>query len=75
MDSGGADGIRGDGRADRRVHRQIKDLAADYEHVVIDTPPGDMAVTCSAILSVPLALVPLTPTGLDIDRLRPTWDA
>ena len=58
-----------------QIHRQIKDLAADYEHVVIDTPPGEMSITRSAILAVPLVLVPLSPTGLDIDRLRPTWEA
>ena len=43
--------------------------------VVIDTPPGEMSITRSAILAVPLVLVPLSPTGLDIDRLRPTWEA
>ena len=58
-----------------QIHRQIGDLAADYEHVVIDTPPGEMAITRSAILAVPLVLVPVSPTGLDIDRLRPTWEA
>jgi chromosome partitioning protein len=58
-----------------QIHRQIKDLAADYDHVVIDTPPGEMSITRSAILAVPLVLVPLSPTGLDIDRLRPTWEA
>ena len=47
-----------------QIHRQIKDLAADYEHVVIDTPPGEMSITRSAILAVPLVLVPLSPTGL-----------
>ena len=52
-----------------------KDLAADYEHTVIDTRPGEMSITRSAILAVPLVLVPLSPTGLDIDRLRPTWEA
>jgi chromosome partitioning protein len=57
------------------IHRQIKDLAADYDHVVIDTPPGDMAITRSAILAVPLVIVPVSATGLDIDRLRPTWEA
>src|SRR3954454_3164340 len=36
-----------------QIHRQIADLAADYEHVVIDTPPGNMAITRAAILAVP----------------------
>ena len=34
-----------------------------------------MSITRSAILAVLLVLVPLSPTGLDIDRLRPTWEA
>jgi len=56
------------------IHRQIRDLAADYEHVVIDTPPGDMAIIRSAVLAVPLVIVPVSTTGLDIAQLRPTWE-
>lgn len=55
--------------------REIDDVASSFDHVVIDTPPGEMSITRSAILAVPLVLVPLSPTGLDIDRLRPTWEA
>ena len=57
------------------LNREIEDLARGFDHLVIDTPPGEMSITRSAILSVPLVLVPLSPTGLDIDRLRPTWEA
>lgn len=57
------------------LHQQMNDIASAFDHVVIDTPPGEMSITRSAILSVPLVLVPLSPTGLDVDRLRPTWEA
>jgi chromosome partitioning protein len=57
-----------------QIHRQIKDLAADYDHAVIDTPPGDIGIMRSAILAVPMVLVPVSTTGLDIDRLKPTWE-
>lgn len=56
------------------IHRRLADLAADYEHVVIDTPPGELGIIRSAVLAVPLVVVPVSATGLDIDRLRPTWD-
>jgi chromosome partitioning protein len=56
------------------LHRRLNDLAADYEHVVIDTPPGDTGIIRSAVLAVPLVVVPVSTTGLDIDRLAPTWD-
>jgi chromosome partitioning protein len=52
----------------------LPDLAADYEHVIVDTPPGDTAIIRSAVLAVPLVIVPVSATGLDIDRLAPTWD-
>jgi chromosome partitioning protein len=56
------------------VHRRLADLAAGYDHVVIDTPPGDTAIIRSAVLAVPLVIVPVSATGLDIDRMSPTWD-
>jgi chromosome partitioning protein len=56
------------------IHRRLPDLASDYEHVVIDTPPGELGIIRSAVLAVPLVVVPVSATGLDIDRLRPTWD-
>jgi chromosome partitioning protein len=58
----------------RDIHRRLADLAAGYDHVVIDTPPGDEAIIRSAVMAVPLAVVPVGTTGLDVDRLRPTWD-
>jgi chromosome partitioning protein len=56
------------------IHRRLADLAADYDHVLIDTPPGELGIIRSAVLAVPLVVVPVSATGLDIDRLRPTWE-
>jgi hypothetical protein len=33
-----------------------------------------LGIMRSAILTVPLVLVPVSTTGLDIGRLRPTWE-
>lgn len=55
------------------LHRRVPELAGSYEHLVIDTPPGDQAIIRSAVLSVPLVIVPVSSTGLDINRLEPTW--
>ena len=43
-----------------------------YQHIVIDTPPGHDAVVRSSILSATDVLVPLAPSLMDINRLRPT---
>ena len=56
------------------IHRRLADLADGYEHVVVDTPPGDLGIIRSAVLAVPLVIVPVSTTGLDVDRLRPTWE-
>jgi chromosome partitioning protein len=54
------------------LHRRIPDVARGYEHVVIDTPPGYESIVKSAILSATDILIPLAPSLMDINRLRPT---
>lgn len=58
------------------LHRRIRDLSRGYDHVLIDTPPGvtDLPIIRAAVLSVDLVLLPVAPTGLDVDRMKPTWD-
>jgi chromosome partitioning protein len=56
------------------LHKIMADLAADYEHVMIDTPPGDGAVIRSAVMASRVVIVPVSPTGLDLDRLAPTFE-
>lgn len=58
----------------RDLHRRLPDLAADYAHVVIDSPPGDLGIVRSALLAADAVLIPLPPTTVDLDRLRPTLD-
>jgi len=59
-------------RADQYVHRELAQLAVGFEHVVVDTPPGDMGVIRSAVMAVDIVVVPVSPTGLDVNRLMPT---
>ena len=58
----------------RDLHRRVPDLAGDYRHVVIDTPPAELAIVRGAVLSVEDVIVPMGPTPLDLDRLGATLD-
>jgi chromosome partitioning protein len=58
----------------RDVHIRLADLGAGYEHVIVDTPPGDFGIIRSAILACTTVLVPVSPTGLDLNRIRPTFE-
>jgi chromosome partitioning protein len=60
--------------ATRDVHIRLADLGVGYEHVVVDTPPGDLGIIRSAILASDIILVPVSPTGLDLNRIRPTFE-
>ena len=62
------------GMPTRDVHVRLADLGAGYEHVVTDTPPGDLGIIRSAILASATVLVPVSPTGLDLNRIRPTFE-
>jgi chromosome partitioning protein len=42
--------------------------------LVIDTPPGNPAISRSAVLAVDLVVIPTSPTLVDLDRLLPTLD-
>jgi chromosome partitioning protein len=59
-------------RADHYVHRDLATLGTGFDHVVVDTPPGDLGVIRSAVMAVDVVLVPVSPTGLDVNRLMPT---
>jgi chromosome partitioning protein len=61
------------------LHLRLPSLAESFEHVVIDTPPGEgdashSPVTESAILAADIVILPLSPTTMDLDRLAPTID-
>ncbi|MBV9720283.1 MAG: ParA family protein [Candidatus Eremiobacteraeota bacterium] len=56
----------------RDIAKRLADLGRGYDHIVIDTPPGDVAIIRAAVIAVNVVLVPASPTGLDLDRLMPT---
>jgi chromosome partitioning protein len=62
------------GMATRDVHVRLADLGAGYEHIIVDTPPGDLGIIRSAIMAAEIVLVPVSPTGLDLNRIRPTFE-
>src|SRR5262249_22729801 len=59
-------------RAPPDTLRMLPELGRGFEYVVIDTPPGDVAIIKSAVMAADLVLVPASPTGLDLNRLMPT---
>ena len=61
-------------RAATDVHRMLADLGAGYEHVIVDTPPGDLGIIRSAVMAVDTVVVPVAPTGLDLNRMMPTFE-
>jgi chromosome partitioning protein len=56
------------------LHRRLADLGRGYDHVIVDTPPGDTAIIRAAVLAVETVIVPASPTGLDLNRLLPTTE-
>jgi len=58
----------------RDAHVRLADLGAGYEHIIVDTPPGDLGIIRSAILASGTVLVPVSPSGLDMNRIRPTFE-
>lgn len=58
----------------RDLHRRAADLGAGYGWVVIDTPPGDIAISASAVRAATDVVLPLPPATIDVDRLRPTLE-
>ena len=49
---------------------QLVDLAENYEYVIVDTPPYDGGMISSALMIADLAIIPLSPSGLDIEELE-----
>lgn len=52
-----------------KIHREIEKAADQYDHIVVDTPPSALAGTSavrSALLVADLAVIPVSPSPLDI---------
>lgn len=58
----------------RDLHKRLNDLLPGLAHAVVDTPPGDRAIVRSAIAATEVIVVPMPPSIIDLDRLRPTLD-
>lgn len=56
------------------LHRQVAELGRDFAHVVMDCPPADAAIVRSALLAADLVVIPLAPSLMDLNRLRPTLE-
>lgn len=55
----------------KTIHRQVDRLAGS-DHVVIDTPPGDLGIVTSALRAVDTLIIPVQPTAADMDQLAET---
>jgi chromosome partitioning protein len=54
------------------LHRDLPNISADYDHVVIDGAPRNYEVARSAILSADFVLIPVQPSGADFWASRET---
>lgn len=54
--------------------RRLDGIAGSYGAVVVDTPPGGLAIVEAAARVADVVIVPCQPTLLDLDRLRVTLD-
>lgn len=45
--------------------RGLRPLAQEYDHVVIDTPPGDNRLTSNALFAAQRMIVPVQPGSID----------
>lgn len=62
------------GMARDSLHRDIVPIIADYDHVVLDTPPRVSALARSAILASDLVLIPVQPSNYDVWAAAETVD-
>jgi len=58
----------------RDLHVRLIQLGADYDHVVIDTPPGVPPIVRSAVLAADTVLIPLSPSGVELRQIGPTFE-
>ena len=48
------------------IHKEIKKLSKDYDHIIIDGPPRIYDVAKSAIVSSDLVIMPVQPSPYDV---------
>lgn len=48
------------------IHRQLPRIRADYDFILVDTPPHAEAVASSAIIAADLVIIPVLPSPVDL---------
>ena len=56
----------------KSIHQRADQLARHGEHLVIDTPPGDLGIVTSALRAADVAIVPVQPTAADVAQIGET---
>ena len=56
------------------IGSHLPSATESFQHVVIDTPPGDTGIVRSAVQFCSTVLLPVQPTLQDLNRLRPTLE-
>jgi chromosome partitioning protein len=54
------------------LHRELPNLADDYDQIIIDGSPRNYEVTRSAIAAADLVMIPVQPSGADFWAARDT---
>jgi chromosome partitioning protein len=57
-----------------RLAQQVRGLVEEGQVVIIDTPPNNREILSRAGMLANHAIVPVVPTGLDVDRMQPTLE-
>jgi chromosome partitioning protein len=57
-----------------RLAQQARALTKESLTVLIDTPPNNREILTRTAMLADMVVVPVKPTGLDVDRLRPTLE-
>ena len=58
----------------RDLAKRVTQVAGDYEHIVIDTPPGHEAIVRQALMAADTLVVTLAPSLMEVGRLGPTFE-
>jgi chromosome partitioning protein len=58
----------------RDLARRVAQVAGDYTHIVIDTPPGHEAIVRQALMAADTLIVTLAPSLMEVGRLGPTFE-
>ncbi|MDG1267327.1 MAG: ParA family protein [Ilumatobacter sp.] len=55
-----------------KLAQTLAAVESAYDAVIVDTPPNDEKAISAAAAAADLAVIPLTPTGLEVDQLSDT---